>query len=183
MSLSTSGQADILIIMKMKPLLVLMIGPVLSLTIAANAAEPNSIGNIFKAGGFDWLFGKWAATTDANEKAEAEFKLKTDGYVISIEATVGRYEYTGIAYYEPETKRIVHTETDNTGRIFRGRWKIQGNQLVLNLDQTAPDGQTVHFIRFISKVDANTMKSVTYTVVESKRSEEPIGTLIFKREK
>jgi hypothetical protein len=169
--------------MKMKALLVLTLMPVLSLTIAANAAEPNNISDIFKTGGFDWLIGKWLTTTDANEKAEAEFKLKTDGYVISIEATVGRYEYTGIAYYEPETKRIVHTGADNKGRIFGGRWKIQDNQLVLNLDQTAPDGQITHFIRFISKADANTMKSVTYSVVDSKRSDKPTSTLIFKREK
>jgi hypothetical protein len=169
--------------MKIKLLLVLIVMPVLSLTTAANAAEPNNISDIFKTGGFDWLFGKWAATTDANEKAKAEFKLKTDGYAISIEATVGRYEYTGLTYYEPATKRIVHTGADNKGRIFGGRWKIQGNQLVMNLDQTAPDGQITHFIRFISKVDADTMKSVTYSVVDSKRSEEPIGTLIFKRDK
>jgi len=157
--------------------------PVLSLTTAANAAEPNNVSDIFKTGGFDWLFGKWAATTDANEKAEAEFKLKTDGYAFSIEAMVGRYEYTGLTYYEPATKRIVHTGADNKGRIFGGRWKIQGNQLVMNLDQTAPDGQITHFLRFISKVDADTMKSVTYSVVDGKRSEEPIGTLVFKRDK
>jgi hypothetical protein len=170
-------------VMKTKLWLVLNLAMVLSLTIAANAAEPNSIGNIFNAGGFDWLFGKWTATTDANEKAQAEFKLKTGGYVISIEASVGSYEYTGMAYYEPATNRIVNAGTDNKGRIFGGRWKIQGDQLALNIEQTTSDGQTAHFLRFISKVDANTMKSITYSVVDGKRSEEPIGTLVFKREK
>jgi hypothetical protein len=168
--------------MKIKSLLVVILVSVMSL-ISANAAEPNSIGDIFKASGFDWLFGKWVTTTDANEKAEAEFKLKMDGYVISIEATVGRYEYTGITYYEPSTKRIVHMGVDNKGRIFGGRWKIQGDKLVLNLDQTTADGQITHFLRLISKVDANTMQSITYSVADGKRSDKPISTLVFKRDK
>jgi hypothetical protein len=51
------------------------------------------------------------------------------------------------------------------------------------MEQTAPDGSITHYVRYLSKVDADTMKSVTYSVVDGKRSEEPIGTLIFKRDK
>jgi hypothetical protein len=170
-------------IMKTKSLSVLILVSVLSLTTPAFAAEPNSIGNILKTNGFDWLFGKWTVTTDANEKAEAEFRLTTNGYVISIEAKVGSYEYTGIAYYESQANRIVLNGADNNGRILEGRWKIHGEQLVMNLDQITSDGQFSHFVRFISKADANTMKSVTYAVADNKRSDKPIGTLVFKRAK
>ena len=156
---------------------------VLSLTIAVNAAEPNNVGNILKENGFDWLFGKWAAITDVNQKIEAEFELEADGYAISIEAKAGSNEHVGIVYYSPATKTILYTGVDNAGRVNAGPWEIKGDKLVANIEQTKPDGSITRFVRYLSKVDADTMKSVTYSVVDGKRSEEPIGTLVFKRNK
>ena len=157
--------------------------PVLSLTIAANAAEPNNVGNILKENGFDWLFGKWETITDANQKIEVEFELEADGYAISIEAKTGSNENVGLVYYSPAKKIILYTGVDNAGRVNAGPWEIKGDKLVVNIEQTAPDGSITSYVRYLSKVDADTMKSVTYSVVDGKRSEEPIGTLVFKRDK
>ncbi|MGA2324508.1 MAG: hypothetical protein ABSG22_11765 [Sedimentisphaerales bacterium] len=169
--------------MKIKSLLVLILMPVLSLTIAANAAEPNNVGNILKGNGFDWLFGKWETISDSNQKFEAEFELEADGYAISIEAKAGKNEHTGIVYYSPVQKAILYTGIDSSGRIYTGTWEIRGDKLILNIELTVPDGATSHFVRYLSKVDTDTIKSVTYNVVDGKRSEEPIGTLVFKRDK
>jgi hypothetical protein len=169
--------------MKMKSLLVLILMPVLSLTIAANAAEPNNAGNILKEKGFDWLFGKWETRNDANQEIEAEFELEAGGYAISIEAKAGNNEHIGLVYYSPAKNIILYTGVDNTGRVFGGPWEIKKDTLVINLEQTAPDGTITRFVRHLSKVDADTMKSVTYSVVDGKRSDEPIGTLVFKRDK
>jgi hypothetical protein len=169
--------------MKTKSLLALMIGLILSLTIAANAAEPNSISNILKAGGFDWLFGKWEMTNDANQKIEADFELEVDGYAVSVEAKAGNNEHTGFAYYSPVKKTMFYKGIDNAGRVFAGPWEIRGDKLVINLEQAAADGSTTYFMRYLSKVDADTMKSVTYNLVNGKPSEEPTSTLEFKRKK
>lgn len=155
---------------------------VLSLATTAIAAEPNNVGNILKENGFGWLFGKWAVITDANQKIEAEFELGADGYAISIEAKAGSNEHVGIVYSSP-AKTILYTGIDNAGRVFAGTWEIQGDKLIINLEQTVPDGSITRFVRYLSKVDADTMKSVTYIVADGKRSEEPIGTLVFKRDK
>ena len=168
---------------KGKSCLLLNLAIVLSLAITAIAAEPNNIGNILKENGFDWLFGKWAAITDANQKIEAEFELEADGYAISIEAKAGSNEHVGLVYYSPTKKIILYTGIDNTGRVNAGPWEIKGDKLIVNIEQTKPDGSITSFVRYLSKVDADTMKSVTYSVVDGKRSEEPIGTLVFKREK
>jgi hypothetical protein len=169
--------------MKINSLLVLVLMPVLSLTIASNAAEPNNVGNILKENGFDWLFGKWETTTDANQKIEAEFELEADGYAISVEAKTGSNENIGLVYYSPAKKAILYTGVDSTGRVYTGPWEIKGDMFVVNIEQTKPDGSITHYVRYLSKVDADTMKSVTYSVIDGKRSEEPIGTLVFKRDK
>jgi hypothetical protein len=168
---------------KGKSYLFLTLAIILSLAMTAIAAEPNNVGNILKENGFDWLFGKWETTNDANQKIEAEFELEADGYAISAEAKAGSNEHAGLVYYSSAKKTILYTGVDNTGRVFTGPWEIKGDKLVINLEQTKPDGSITRFVRYLSKVDADTMKSVTYSVVDGKRSEEPIGTLVFKRDK
>ncbi len=168
---------------KLKSYLLLTVVIVLLSTMTAIATEPNNIGNILKENGFDWLFGKWETITDANQEIEAEFELEAGGYAISIEAKAGNNEHVGIAYYSPAKKTILYAGVDNAGRVFAGPWEIKGDKLVINLEQTAPDGSITRFVRYLSKVDADTMKSVTYSVVDGKRSEEPISTLVFKRDK
>jgi hypothetical protein len=168
-------------------ILVLMMG-----VTARAAGEPNSVGEIFKFNKMEWLIGEWEATTDANETpdknirgqvAEAKFEWTLDGYALSIRARVGRYEYEGMAYYVASRNTIVNTGVDNRGRSFGGSWLIDWDKLLLKIEQTGRDGSINNFDRLLSKVDADTMRSVTYSVIDGKRSAEPIGVLEFKRKK
>jgi hypothetical protein len=155
----------------------------MSMGTMVRGSEPNNVGEILKANKLEWLIGEWEATTDANEKAEAKFELGLDGYAFSLRARVGRYGYAGLAYYVANKNMIVNTGVDNRGRSFGGSWLIDGDKLLLKLEQTGRDGSIENFERYLSKADADTMKSVTYAVIEGKRSEEPIGVLEFKRKK
>ncbi len=161
---------------------VVSVGLVLVMGVVARAAgEPNSVVEILKANKLDWIVGKWVGMTDANEKAEAEFELEMDGYALSIEAKVGRYEYEGMAYYVASKNTIVNTGVDNRGRSFGGSWMIDGDKLFLKIEQTGRDGSMSYFDRYLSKVDENTMRAVTYSVVDGKRADEPMGVMEFKR--
>ncbi len=154
------------------------------LTVTANADEPNNVGQILKENGFDWFFGTWETKTDSNVPAAATFEIVMDGYAILCTAKVGAsYEYTGLIYYDPAKKIIVNTGVDNDGRIFGGDWKIESGQLLLNLEQTSPDGSVVHYARYLSQVNPDTMLSITYSVFEGLRSRSPMNTIEFKRKK
>jgi hypothetical protein len=154
--------------------------------------EPNSVGEILKGNKLDWIAGEWEGMTDANETpdknirgqaAEAKFEFVMDGFALSIKARVGKYEFAGLAYYVASKNTIVATGVDNRGRSFGGSWLIDGDKLLLKIEQTGRDGSINNFDRFLSKVDENTMKSVTYAITDGKRSDEPIGVLEFKRKK
>ncbi len=147
------------------------------------AGEPNSIGGVLKENGVEWLTGKWETTTDKGERAEAEFVLDMNGYVICVNAKVDGYEYRGLMFYEPSKRTIVHIGADNRGRSFTGNCEIEGVKLVMNIEQTAVDGEVTKFTRELTKVDNETMKSVTYVLADGKRPEEPTGILEFKRKK
>jgi hypothetical protein len=155
----------------------------LSGVMARAAGEPNSIGEILKGNKLDWIIGKWVGMTDANEKAEAKFEFVMGGYALTINARVGKYAFTGLAYFVASKNTIAAMGVDNGGRSFGRSWMIDGDRLLLKLEQTARDGSIKYFDRYLSKVDDNTMKSVTYSVIDGKRSDEPIGVLEFKREK
>lgn len=150
---------------------------------ARAAGEPNNVGKILKGNKVDWIVGQWEGITDANEKAEAKFELAMNDYALSLKASVGTYEFTGLAYYVASKNTIDAMGVDNRGRSFGGSWMIYGDKLLLKIEQTGRDGSINNFDRFLSKVDDNTIRAVTYSVVEGKRSEEPIGVLEFKRKK
>jgi hypothetical protein len=138
---------------------------------------------ILKGNKLDWIVGEWVGVTDANEKAEAKFEFVMGGYVLTINARVGKYEFTGMAYYVASKNTIEAMGIDKRGQSFGRSWMVEGDRLLLKLEQTARDGSIKYFDRYLSKVDDNTMKSLTYSVIDGKRSDEPIGILEFKRKK
>ncbi len=157
---------------------------VLSMGVMVNAAEPNSVGDVFKEKGFEWFFGTWETVTDTNEKVKANFALEMEGYVLTLDVRVGeRYSYRGIVFYVPSKGIMVNNGVDTRGRVFSGTWEIDGDNLVLKGEQTAADGQVYRFVRHHSKVGADAMKVVTYRIIEGKRSEEPADILEFRRRK
>jgi len=145
------------------------------------AAEPNSIGEVMKEKGIEWLTGKWETTTEKGEKAEAGFSLELEGYIICVEAKVAENEFRGIMFYEPSKGAIVFTGADKSGSSLGGSCEIEDGKLAMNLVQRTAEGKVVKFTRYLSMVDADTMKSVTYVFVDGKRPEEPTGILEFKR--
>lgn len=147
------------------------------------AAEPNSIGGLLKEKGLEWLTGKWETTTEKGEKAQASFSLEMDGYIICVEAKVAENEFRGIMFYEPSKRTIVLTGVDNRGSSLTGSCEVEGGKLVMNLEKATADGRITKFTRYLSRVDADTMKSETYVLVDGKRQEEPTGILEFKRKK
>ncbi|MFA5554614.1 MAG: hypothetical protein WCZ89_08600 [Phycisphaerae bacterium] len=155
---------------------------ILILSAAAIASEPNNIEDIFKTNGFEWLWGSWQTTTDANEIVTAKFEPILNGHAFKTEAQIGEsYHYAGLVYYDPAKKIIVNTGIDNTGRIFGGNWEITEAKLLLNIEQTSPDGTVSHFMRYLTQVNPNTMNSATYSVFEGRRSTSPINVLDLKR--
>ena len=149
----------------------------------AVSSEPNNIGELLKAKGVEWLTDKWEATTDKGEKAQAEFTLEMDGYVICCDARVEQNKYRGLMFYVPSKGHIVNAGADNRGGNFAGTCEIKDGKLVMNLELTTADGAITKFTRYLSRIDSDTMKSETYVFVDGKRPEQPTGIFEFKRKK
>jgi len=152
--------------------------------LATVASAQQKLGDLVTEGGFDWMIGKWQATTDQGDKVDLVYKWELDKNLITMGFKIGDFEGRGMIYYVPAENKVVQVGVDNRGGIAKGTWDADGDKAVARLEYTPVDGEIRRMASVHSKVDANTMKEEYYTMDSDGRlAEEPRGTLEYKRQK
>ncbi len=152
--------------------------------LSSGARAQQSLGEILKEYGFDWLLGKWVATTDDGTKIQAYYKLELNNHLISMGFKSGDLEGRGMIVYVPAEEKVIQVGVDNKGGIVKGLWDADGDKVVAKLEYTRGNDQTSRVAVVHSKVDAKTMKVEFYKLSsEGQLAEEPSGTLQYKRQK
>jgi len=152
--------------------------------LAAGARAQQKLGDLVTEGGFDWMIGRWAATTDQGDKIDIVYKWELDKHMISVHLKWPGYEHRGMIFYVPTEEKIVQIGLDNQGGSGKGTWDADGNKAVHKYEHTGADGQTNKMGMAHSKVDADTMKVEVYEVYSSgELSDYPSFTVEYKRQK
>ena len=152
--------------------------------LATGAEAQQKLGDLVTEGGFDWMIGKWAATSDQGDKIELVYKWELDKHMISVHLKWPGYEHRGMIFYVPTEEKIVQIGLDNQGGRGKGTWDADGNKAVHKYEHTGADGQTNKMGMTHSKVDADTMKVEVYDVYSSgELSDYPNFALEYKRQK
>lgn len=148
----------------------------------ANAQQ--KLGDFVAEGGFDWLIGKWQATTDEGDKVELVYEWGLEKYMATVHFKMPDFEYRGMIFYKPTEDKIFQVGVDNQGGNGKGTWEAQGNKAVLKHEHTGADRQSSKMGIAHSKVDANAMKWDIYEVYSSgELADYPNFTVDFKRQK
>jgi len=148
----------------------------------ANAQQ--KLGDLVTEGGFDWMIGKWQATTDQGDKVDLVYKWELDKHMVSVHLKWPGYEHRSMIFYLPTEDKIVQIGADNHGGNGKGTWDADGNKAVHKYEHTGADGQTNRMGITHSKVDADTMKGEVYEVSSSgELSDYPSFTSEYKRQK
>ncbi|MFC1633278.1 hypothetical protein ACFL5Z_00440 [Planctomycetota bacterium] len=164
-----------------KILLVLAAG-LLIWTSTATAQE--KLGDLVAEMGFDWLAGRWKASTDDGQDIELSYQWSLDRHLAIVDFKMGEYASHSMIYYDPVEQKIVEVGVDNRGGTGKGTWDIEGEKAISKSDRRAPDGQTMKVAMLHSKVDAKTMKLEVFSIDDSgERAADPWATLDFKRQK
>lgn len=157
---------------------------VLLVACAIPAAAQQKLGDLVYEGGYDWILGKWVATTDEGDKIEFEYKWGLDKHVILIDLKMREFKLHGMIMFVPSKEEIVQVSADNRGGTWKGTWRDDYGQAVNRMENTSADGETMKAEIVHSKVDADTMKVAMYAVDDSGyRASEAWGTLNYKRQK
>lgn len=150
--------------------------------LATGARAQQSLGDIVKEYGFDWIIGKWMTETDEGDKILITYKWALDNYLVTIDYKGGDYKYHSMVFYMPVKDEVVQIGVDNKGGTWKGTWDAEGNRAVMKVEQTKANGETEKKVAFLSKVDDQTMKAELYTVKESgELADEPLSIQQYQR--
>jgi len=157
---------------------------VLATACAAPLTAQQRLGDLVAQGGYDWLFGRWVATTDQGDKVEFRYEWALDKQVAMAETIMGEFRYQGMITLSPSGYEALSFGADNRGGVWKGTWTEDPAGLVNRIEHTSADGQMRKGDIVHSRVDANSMTVAIYAVDDSgSRSSEPWVKLTYKRQK
>jgi hypothetical protein len=148
------------------------------------AAAQEKLGDLVEEAGFNWMIGRWTATTDDGQEIEMTYKWGLDKYMATVDFKMGEYAYHGMIFYVPNEQKVVEVGLDNRGGTAKGTWDMEGEKAISKSERTQADGETMRAAMLHSEVDAETMKVAVYRIEETgEQADEPWATLQFKRQK
>ena len=151
---------------------------------ATGANAQQKLGDLVAEGGYEWMIGKWEATTDDGEKLELEYKWELDKHLIIMKLKMPDNEFHGMIYYKPTDDQVVQVTVDKKGGTGKGVWEPAGEKAILRHEHTDADWQTQKMAIAQSKVDNNTMRWEIHEIYSSgELSDYPNFTLDLKRSK
>ena len=156
---------------------------ILVITSTGTSAQ-QKLGDLVAEGGYEWMIGKWEATTDDGEKLELEYKWELDKHLIIMKLKMPDNEFHGMIYYKPTDDQVVQVTVDKKGGTGKGVWEPAGDKAILRHEHTDADWQTQKMAIAQSKVDNNTMRWEIHEIYSSgELSDYPNFTLDLKRPK
>jgi len=148
------------------------------------AAAQEKLGNLVEEAGFNWMIGRWTATTDDGQEIEMVYRWGLDRYMVTADFKMGEYAYRGMIFYVPAEEKVVEVGVDNRGGTAKGTWEIDGEKAISKSNRTQANGESVKAAMIHSKVNGKTMKAAVYQVeANGEQADEPWATLEFKRQK
>jgi len=161
----------------------LLVIVVLVVACAVPVVAQQKLGDLVAQGGYDWLFGRWVATTDQGEKVEFRYDWALDKQVVVSDTIMSGFKYHGMATLSPNGYEVLGFGADNRGGVWKGTWSEDPAGLVNRIEATSSSGEVRKGDIVHSRVDADTMTVAIYAVDGSgSRSDEPWAKLTYKRQ-
>lgn len=147
------------------------------------ATGQQSLRDLAKSYGCDWLVGRWTVTTDEGVTLSLVYKWELDGHLMTSEFRMGEYAARGMIFYVQGEEKAVGVNVDNRGGRSKVTWEAQDDKLVSKSEHVDAEGNTRKSAAVYSNIDAKTMKISIYGLNEDGGlSEEPWFSMDFKRQ-
>ena len=156
---------------------------VLLVVSAVPVAAQESLGDLVVQGGYDWLIGKWVATTDDGDEVVYEQKWALDRHAILVDLRTRDFKFSGIIVFLPWREEVLQFGVDNRDGIWEGAWRGEYGDAILRLQQMLADGEVRRMEMVHTRVDVDAIKMVTYGLSEAgNRAGGPWSTLTYRRQ-
>jgi hypothetical protein len=150
---------------------------------SGSAVAQQSLRDIAKEYGADWLAGQWTATTDDGTEIQLVYKWELDGHLVTVDFKMGEFASRGMIFYVPGEVKATAVSVDNRGGRSKGTWEEQDGKLVSKSERIDADGNVQKSAGVYTKVDAKTIKIALYGVDQyGELNDESWFTIDFKRQ-
>jgi len=157
---------------------------VLWIVSAAPAGAQETLGDLVAQYGYDWMIGKWSATSDDGSQVELEYKWILDKNALCVNVKIGDFKYHGLIMFVPSREEVVQIGADNMGATWNGTWTEDYDGAVNRNERIEPDGTTQRMDMVYVKVDNNSFKVKQYDVESGGyRASQVRSEITFKRQK
>ena len=159
-----------------------LLGLGLLLVSTAPVAAQQNLGDLVAEYGYDWLMGKWTATTDEGGSVELEYTWGLDRHAVLVDFKMGDFKYHGMILFVPARQEVIQMGADNKGGLWNGTWSDDYSGAAHNMENVKADGTREKSEMVHSKVDKDTMKIAVYAVDSYGYRGSSQGTLNMKRQ-
>jgi len=151
---------------------------------AATAVAQDRLGDLVAQGGYDWLIGRWVATTDEGQQVAFEQKWTLDRHAILVDLQMRDFKLAGMIIFVPSREEVMQVSADNQGGTWKGTWRDEYGSAVHTTQHTRADGEVQKAEIVYTNVDADTMKVAVYGFDSNGyRASSAWSTLTYKRQK
>lgn len=151
---------------------------------SSSAAAQQSLRDVAKEFGVDWLAGRWTATTDDGTTILLVYKWELNGHLLAVDFKMGQYASRGMIFYAPGSENATQVNVDNMGGRSKGKWEVRDDGTLVSKSERVDVEGNVRKSAFVYKnVDAKTIKISLYGLDENgELNDEPWFTTDFKRQ-
>jgi len=151
---------------------------------SSSAAAQQSLRDLAKEYGVDWLAGRWTAKTDDGTTILLVYKWELNGHLLSVDFKMGRYASRGMIFYSPGSENATQVGVDNMGGRSKGKWEVRDDgTLVSKSEYVNAEGDVRKSAAVYKNLDAKTIKITLYGLNENgELNDEPWFTTEFKRQ-
>jgi hypothetical protein len=150
--------------------------------LTSSTMAQQSLRDLAREYGADWLVGQWTATTDDGTEIQLVYKWELDGHLVTVDFKMGEYASHGMIFYVPGEEKATGLSVDNRGGSAKATWEAQDDKLVSKGERINAEGEVRKYAAVYSKVDAKTIRIALYGLdEEGELTDEPWFTIDYKR--
>jgi len=144
-------------------------------------AAQESLGDVIRASGHDWIEGKWTATSDDGGSVLLNYEWDLDKHIVKTHLKMGDTEARGMTVFDASNEKAIYVSADNQGNFGRGEWQDRDGEAVLKYHSKTPSGEERHMAIVHSKAGANAMRVEIYALEGDTIGDTAYATLNFKK--
>ena len=151
---------------------------------SSSAAAQQSLRDLTKEFGYDWLAGRWTAKTDDGTTILLVYKWELNGHLLTVDLKMGEYASRGMIFNVPSEEKATQVSVDNKGGRSKGKWEAREDGTLVSKSEHVDVEGNVRKSGFVyTNVDAKTIKIAIYGLDENgELNDEPWFTMDFKRQ-